>query len=333
MTTFRDLIAENKRKTYVLVVLFILFVVLIAFVFAAAILYGYDSGMPVGMLLQRSLGVGALAAIVAAIVTSVSFFEGDQLVLGINRAVPLQKQQDPQLYNVVEEMAIAAGVPMPKVYLIHDPALNAFATGRDPQHASVAITSGLRNQLNREELQGVIAHEIAHVRNYDIRLMLMLAVLIGTIVMLCDFFWNVLRFGPRMDRGGGSDRNRDNKDGKGGNPLMLLVLVLAIVLAILAPLLARLIQLAVSRQREYLADSSAVELTRNPIGLANALRKLEADPNVLRTANRGDAHLFIVNPIKTFQSWANTMFASHPPTPERIRRLLALVGEKNPSNV
>jgi heat shock protein HtpX len=228
---------------------------------------------------------------------------------------------------VVEEMAIAAGVPMPAVYVIHDPAPNAFATGRDPRHAAVAVTSGLRAMMTRDELQGVIAHEMSHVRNYDIRLMLMLTVLVGTLVMLCDLFWRMLFFLP----GGSSRRRRDDRGGGGGGGIIVLVLVvLAVIMAIVAPILAQIIQLAVSRQREYLADASAVELTRYPQGLADALRKIDADPHILATANRGTAQLYIANPIKKFEARAHTMFASHPPIQERIRRLEALAGIVRP---
>jgi heat shock protein HtpX len=207
---------------------------------------------------------------------------------------------------------------MPHVYLIDDPALNAFATGRDPKHASVAITTGLRHKLSRDELQGVMAHEMSHVRNYDIRLMLLMAVLVGTIVMASDFFWQILR-------GAGGGRGRGGSDSKDGGGLMVLVvLVVAILLALVSPLLAQMIQFAVSRQREYLADATAVELTRYPLGLANALRKIGADGAVLKTANRGTAHLFIANPIEKFQKMANSPLASHPPIQDRIARLEAL---------
>ena len=190
----------------------------------------------------------------------------------------------------------------------------------------MAITRGLREKLNREELQGVLAHEMSHIRNYDIRLMLLLAVLIGTIVMLSDFFWQILRFGPsRSSRSSSSD-----KDGKGGGGAIMIVLfVIAIILAIIAPILAQIIQLAVSRQREYLADASAVQLTRNPLGLAHALKVIDDDPDVLQTANRGTAHLYIANPVKAFEARANSMFASHPPIKARITRLLELAHAAN----
>jgi heat shock protein HtpX len=216
---------------------------------------------------------------------------------------------------VVEEMAIAAGVPMPKVYVIDDSAPNAFATGRDLKHGVICITSGLRHKLTRDELQGVIAHEMAHIANFDIRLMLLMAVLVGTVVMLADFFLQMLRF---------SGRGRSRGGGKGGGLVQLVIIVVAVVLAILAPILAQIIQLAVSRQREYLADGTAVRLTRYPLGLANALRKIDRDPEVLEAANRGTAHLYIANPIKKFEARAKSMFASHPPIKERIQRLEAL---------
>jgi heat shock protein HtpX len=240
--------------------------------------------------------------------------------LAVSHARPIQHEDDPELFNVVEEMAIAGGVPMPQVYLIPDNSPNAFATGRDPLHASVAITTGLRHKLTRDELQGVLAHEISHIRNYDIRLMLLMAVLVGTVAMLADFFWRIMWYGPR-------DKSRsrsDSKDSGGSGLIMLVLMVVAVILAIVAPILAQMIQLAVSRQREYLADASAVELTRQPLGLANALRKIENDPDDFQFANRGTAHLFIANPIEKFEARAHTMFASHPPIEDRIRRLEAL---------
>jgi len=321
--TFRDYIAANKRNSAILVVLFILFTALVALVLALAIVMYINPGASAEANLWQSAAVGAGAAGLSLAFSFFSYFNGDKMVLAISGARAIEKKDDPQLFNVVEEMAIAAGVPMPKVYLIDDTAPNAFATGRDPAHASIAITRGLRSKLNREELQGVIAHEMSHIQNYDIRLMLLLAVLIGTIVMLADFFWQILRFTPRQR----SSSDSDGK-GKGGNPLMIVVFVIAVILAILAPFLAQLIQLAVSRQREYLADATGVQLTRNPTGLANALQKIDLDPEVLETANRGTAHLYIANPIKKFEARARTMLASHPPIADRIARLLALPHEQ-----
>jgi heat shock protein HtpX len=219
--------------------------------------------------------------------------------------------------NVVREMAIAANVPMPKVYLIDDTAPNAFATGRDPAHASVAITTGLLEKLDREELQGVIGHELSHVRNLDIRFALVVAVMVGAIAILADFF---LRF----TFWGGAGRSRD-RDGGGG--AQAVVFILAIALAILAPLISRFIQLAVSRQREYLADASAVELTRNPYGLERALAKISADPEVLEVANRGTQHLYFTNPIKKFEQRSSGLMSTHPAIVDRINRLRQLTGD------
>jgi heat shock protein HtpX len=322
--TFQDLIAQNKRTSIMLVAIFVLFVVALAITLAIAVLVMMDPERAAAIQVRRGLAVGLAAAAVSIGISLLSYFSGDQLILGVQGAQELRKEEDPQLFNVVEEMAIAAGVPMPRVYLIDDPSPNAFATGRDPAHASVAITTGLRAKLNREELQGVMAHEMAHVRNYDIRLMLLLAVLIGTVIMLSDFFWSVLRFGPR----GGSRGSSDGDKKGGGQLLMVVVLILAILFSILAPILASMLQFAVSRQREYLADATGVELTRNPLGLAHALEKLRADPTPMRIVNRGTAHLFIVNPVKKFAELGNTVFASHPPLESRIERLYALVREQ-----
>jgi heat shock protein HtpX len=208
-------------------------------------------------------------------------------------------------------MTIAAGLPMPKVYVIDDTAPNAFATGRDPEHASVAVTSGLLEKLNRDELQGVIAHEMSHVGNFDIRYAMLVGILVGTTVLISDFFLRGLWFG------GGRRR-------EGGGQAQLIMIVIAIVLAILAPIFARLLQLSISRQREYLADATAVKLTRNPKALADALQKISDDREVLEVANRATAHLYIVNPIKRFEKRAKGIFSTHPPIEERIQILRSL---------
>jgi heat shock protein HtpX len=317
--TFRDLIAANKRNSLLLVVVFCLFVTIVAMVLGLAIV-AYLAPESVQRLdIREALLVGGAAAGISLLLSLLAYYSGDSMILTLSHARPIEHKDDPELFNVVEEMAIAAGIPMPRIYVIDDSAPNAFATGRDPQHAAVTITTGLRTKLTRDELQGVIAHEISHIRNYDIRLMLLLTVLVGTVVMLADFFWQILRFSS--PRGGRRDRD-SGKDG--GGLLALVLIIIAVILALVAPLLAQLIQLAVSRQREYLADASGVELTRYPQGLANALRKIDADPDVLSVANRGTAHLYIANPIKKFEERAHTAFASHPPIKERIRRLEAL---------
>lgn len=320
--TFRDLIAENKRNSVLLVLIFCLFTAAVALILALGVVAINDPDAIAQLRWGEALMVGGIAAGAALLFSLLGYLSGDQFVLAANGARPIRHADDPELFNVVEEMAIAAGVPMPSVYLIRDPGLNAFATGRDPKHASVAITTGLRAHLTRDELQGVIAHEMSHIRNYDIRLMLLMAVLVGTVVMLSDFFWQIGRFG-----GGNSRSNRDSKsEGSGGGGLIVLVVfILAVLMAMIAPILAQIIQLAVSRQREYLADATAVQLTRYPQGLANALRKLQGDAAVLKSANRGTAHLFIANPIPKFQNLADSAFASHPPLKDRIARLEALV--------
>jgi heat shock protein HtpX len=317
--TFRDLIAANKRNSFILVVVFILFTTVVFLVIGAAIVAYMVPDAFSQMNVGEALVAGGIAAGIALLLALLGYYSGGGMVLAVSGAREIQHRDDPELFNVVEEMAIAAGIPMPKVFIIDDSATNAFATGRDPKHAAVAITSGLRTKLNRAELQGVIAHEIGHIRNLDIRLMMLLAVLVGAIVMLADVFLRITWLS------GGSSRRRSSSDrDKGGGAIMLVLMILAIVLAIIAPILAQIIQLAVSREREYLADASAVEFTRYPDGLANALRKIDADPDVLETANRGTAHLYIANPIKKFEARASTMFASHPPIQERIRRLEAL---------
>jgi len=305
--TFYDQISANRRNSLFLALAVILLLAVLGFAIGYAI-----SGRAAG-----AVGAVVIAVIIGSVAALGSYFGGDKLVLTVSDAKEVDPTSAPQLMNVVQELAIAANIPMPKVYLIDDTAPNAFATGRDPKHASVAITSGLLQKLDREELQGVIGHELSHVRNFDIRFALIVGVLVGSIALLSDFF---LRF---TFWGGG---RRSSSDSKGGaNALQAVMFVVAIVLAILAPIAARAVQLAVSRQREYLADASAVEFTRYPQGLANALRKIDDDPDVLKRANRGTAHLYIANPVKKFKARASSMWASHPPIKKRIRRLEALI--------
>jgi heat shock protein HtpX len=264
-------------------------------------------------------GTTIIAVVVGFLASIGSYFAGDKLVLAASGAKLVDETSAPQLMNVVREMTIAANVPMPRVYLIDDTAPNAFATGRDPKHASIAITTGLLQKLDREELQGVIGHELSHVRNLDIRFSLLVGVMVGSVALLADFF---LRF---TFWGGG---RRSSSDRGGGGGLQALLFVVAIVLAILAPIAARLVQLAVSRQREYLADASSVELTRNPAGLEQALAKIATDKEVLEVANRATQHLFFTNPIKKFEERSNSMFSTHPAIVDRINRLRELTGEQ-----
>jgi heat shock protein HtpX len=265
-----------------------------------------------------------VALVVATVMSIGSYFAGDQLVLLSSGAHEVSIANPPdeykQLANVVTEMSIAGGLPMPKLYVINDTAPNAFATGRDPKHASVAATTGLLQKMDREQLQGVIGHEMSHIGNYDIRFALLVGVLVGSIALLADLF---LRWTFWGGFGGGRRRSGDREGGAGAQ---LIVLVIAFALAIMAPIFARLVQLAVSRQREYLADATAVEFTRNPAGLERALAKIAGDQEVLEVANRATQHLYIVNPIKQFEERARGLFSTHPPTIERINRLRALRG-------
>jgi heat shock protein HtpX len=310
--TFRDRIAANRRNSLLLIAAFLGFVTVFGYVIGYAWL-----GDP-----TRALFGLVLAFVVGTVSGLATYYGGDRIVLAASRAKEITHDDAPVLFNVVEEMAIAGGVPMPKVYVIEDSAPNAFATGRDPEHASVAVTSGLLEKLNRDELQGVIAHEMSHVGNYDIRYAMLVGLLVGTTVLISDFFLRGLWFG------GGRGRQRE-----GGGQIQLIMIVVAIVLAVLAPLFARLLQLSISRQREYLADATAIQLTRNPKGLADALQKISGDREVLEVANRATAHLYIVNPIKKFEKRAKGLFSTHPPIEERIQILRSLESGGIPETV
>jgi heat shock protein HtpX len=290
-------IAANRRRSLFLV--FGLATLLGAFGSALGALYGDPA-------------IGLVVAIVVAVVLSiVTWYGGSSMTLAASSARPADPQRDQVLLNVVSEMAIAAGMPEPEVYVIEDSAPNAFATGRDPQHAVVAVTTGLYQKLDRDELQGVIAHELAHVRNLDIRYTTLVAVTVGAIVLLADFALRRMWWaGPTRSRNRGASA-----------PLVLL----AVLVAVLAPISARLLQAAVSRRRETLADLGSAEMTRYPEALARALEKIEGDPEVLEAANRATAPLYIVNPIKSFEKRAAGLLRSHPPTEERVRLLRGIV--------
>ena len=298
--TFRDRIAANKRNSLLLIAAFLAFIAVFGYVIGYAWI-----GDPVSALFGL-----VLAFVVGTIAGLVSYYAGDRMVLAASRAREVTHDEAPVLFNVVEEMTIAGGLSMPKVYIIEDSAPNAFATGRDPEHATVAVTSGLLEKLNRDELQGVIAHEISHVGNFDIRYAMLVGILVGTTVLISDFFLRGLWFGGRRREGGGQAQ--------------VIMIIVAVVLAVLAPIFARLLQLSISRQREYLADATAVKFTRNPKGLADALQKISGDREVLEVANRATAHLYIVNPIKRFEKRAKGLFSTHPPIEERIQILRSL---------
>jgi heat shock protein HtpX len=275
---------------------FSVFVVIVAYVFGQALGYG-----------SSWLWIGLFFAFIS---NFISYYWGDKIVLSMSGARPADRKRDFDLFTVTENLSIASGLPKPKLYVIEDTAMNAFATGRDPKHAVVCATTGLISRLDRAELEGVIAHELAHIKNYDIRLMLIVSVLVGTVAFLADMFLRSLWWG--------GDR-RDRRDREGGN----ILLIIGIILAIITPILAMLIQLAISRRREFLADASAAYLTRNPDGLARALAKLGNDREVLEAATNATAHLYITNPFKgkDFGAWFSNLFNTHPPIEERIKRL------------
>jgi len=318
--TFHDLIRRNRRNSmWLMVGMGALAAAVAAAIGAVVMVYG------TGVVTWRGIALAVAAGLVVAALSSTwSFYSGSKTLLSISGARPIEKSDDPQLFNVVEEMAIAAGVPVPKVYLIDSEALNAFATGRDPEHAAVAITTGLRRKLGRDELAGVIAHEIAHIRHYDIRMTMLVATLVGLIVLAAEVSWRAVFYGGMAGRGG---RRGGGGKGKGGGAAVLILLAVAVFLMIVAPLLAKLIQFAVSRQREYLADAGAVELTRYPKGLADALRKLGGDSTPLPKANKATAHMYIVNPILNAKGRQDrsSAFSTHPPLAERVARVEALM--------
>lgn len=292
-------IGSNKRKTILIMSLFVVFITTIAYVFGKASGYG--------------LSYAGIALIMAGLTSLGSYYFSDKLVLATSGAKEIQKEDNPELFKIVENLAIGDGLPMPRVYIIDDPSPNAFATGRDPKHAVVAVTTGILARLNKVELEGVIAHELSHVKNFDTRLMAIVAILVGFVAIFADIFMRSLWFGR------GSDNENDNRS-------QAIFLVLGIIFAILSPLIATLIQLAVSRKREFLADASGALLTRYPEGLASALEKISSDPRPLATATNATAHLFIVNPFKDKKTaiWFTSLFNTHPPIEERIKILRAM---------
>jgi heat shock protein HtpX len=280
---------------------------------ALLILIGYF----LGLAFDNAIAGLVIAILAWAILSLIGYFQGDSILLSMARARKIRRDDHPRLYNVVEEMKIASGLEkMPDIYIIDDPALNAFATGRDPNRASVAITSGLLQKLNRDELQGVIGHEISHIKNRDVLLMAMCSILLGTIVLLA---WYGSRF---LFFGGGSRRSSSG----GGGGAMIIILVVALVLMILAPIFAQLIYFAVSRKREYLADASSALYTRYPEGLASALEKLGASTGQLKSANKATAPMYIINPFHKKGMKASDLSSTHPPISERIRILRAMAG-------
>ena len=299
--TIRSQIQANIWKSYAFMTGFIVFVVFAGYVMGNALGYG-NSWM-------------FIAVIFSVVSSFVSYYWGDKLVLAMSGARPADRKRDFDFYTVTENLCIASGLPKPKLYVIDDTAMNAFATGRDPKHAVVCATTGILDRLERRELEGVIAHELSHVKNYDTRLMAVVAVLAGTIAFLADMFMRSLWWG-------GGRRSRDSENSQ----LQGILMIVGIVLAILSPIIATLIQLAISRKREYLADASGALLTRYPEGLARALEKLKGDKEVLEAASNATAHLYITNPFKdkNFGAWFSGLFDTHPPIDERIKALRSM---------
>ena len=298
-SAFED-VRSNTLKSTLLIMLF--------FIMIAAL--GWLVGWYYG-----NINVGlAIAVIFTIVYVAVMYYVGDRMILGMTGAKEVTKKDNAYLVNTVEGLAIAAGLPKPKCYIIEDTALNAFATGRDPQHASITVTSGLLNKLNRQELEGVVAHEMSHIKNFDIRTMMLATVLVGVITLISDFMLRSFLWG------GG---RRDSRD---AGSLTFVFIIIGLVLAILAPLIAHLIRLAVSRKREFAADAQGAILTRYPEGLASALEKIKGDPDPLvDNANNATAHLFISSPFRKvkggFSGWFANMFSTHPPIDERIKLL------------
>jgi len=292
-------IASNRRRSILIVVLFVMLVLGLGWLFGT--LTGFSW-----------FGLG-IAAAVAGIASFASYYNSDKLVLAMSHATPARKPEHAQVINAVEGMAIAAGFAKPpRVYVIEDSAPNAFATGRDPEHAVVAVTTGLIDKLGRYELEGVIAHEMSHIKNFDTRLMTLCVVMVGITVLLSDWLMRSFLWG-------GVRRQRSRRSSGGG-----LLLLVGLAAAILAPFVAKLIQLAVSRKREFLADAEAAMLTRYPEGLASALEKISWDAEPLEVANKATAHLYIINPLKEHGGKLNSLFSTHPPINERIKALRSM---------
>ncbi len=288
-------ISSNIWRSRLLLVMFLAILVGVGYVFSRA--YNDPFIMP-------------LAIVIAVVTTVGSFYYSDKIVIATTGAREVNKDDFPHYVNSVEGIAIAAGLPCPRIFVINDPAPNAFATGRDPEHALICVTTGLLGMMDRTELEGVIGHEMSHIKNYDIRFMMLVAVLAGSIALMADFFWRMRWF-----------RSSSRDDNSGGGQAQAIFMIIGLVLAILAPLSAALVQAWISRQREYLADANGALLTRFPEGLANALEQIAEDPNKLQSANKATAHLFIANPLKDHGGAMNSLFDTHPPIAERVRRL------------
>lgn len=289
-------ISQNKRRTVLLLIVFFLLLALIGAAIGYLFLGTYQLGL-------------VLTLIIGAIYAASMIFQSTNVVMSMNNAREISEQDAPEFYHIVEDMAMVAQVPMPRVFIIEDSSMNAFATGSSPQNAAVAATTGILAAMNREELEAVIGHEISHVRNYDIRISTIAVALASAIALISSI-------GSRMMWYGGGNRRRDDKEGDGANVIILIISILSLILA---PLVATLIQLAISRQREYLADASSVELTRNPLGMIHALEKLQTTHPMDHPIDDASAALYITNPLK--KGGLKDLFSTHPPLEDRIERL------------
>ena len=302
--THYQLVASNKRRSTMIVLFFIAFIVGAAYLMTYA--FGYD------------LSVVGITFIFSGVISFTSYWWSDKVILAISNARPATREEFFDYYTTIENLVLSQRLPTPKLYVIDDSAMNAFATGRDPDHAVICVTTGLLSRLNRAEIEGVVAHELAHVKNFDIRLMSIVAVLVGLISLLADWLLRMSRFGGNKKR---SNNNR------GSGQLQAILVVTGLLLALLSPIIAQLIQLAISRRREFLADASGIGMTKNPEGLARALEKISTDREPLEAANKATAHLYIANPLKNRRG-AIGMFAglfnTHPPVEERIQNLRTL---------
>lgn len=299
MKNYYELVDANKQKSFLVISLFIAFITASAYLIARGFGYGLDF---VGMALIFS-GVASLG----------SYYFSDQMVIALSGARKATKKEFFNFYTVSENLVQAAGLPMPALYVIDDTAMNAFATGRNPQHAAVVATTGLLERLNRTELEGVIAHELSHIKNYDTLLMSLVTILVGVITLMADW----------LLRWGGMNRRRNNDD-RSDSQLQMILFVVGLILAILSPVIAQLIQLAISRRREFLADAGSAAITKYPEGLAKALEKLKLDKEPLEAANKATAHLYITNPLKNRKDsigWFASLFNTHPPLEDRIKAL------------
>jgi heat shock protein HtpX len=296
-----DRIGSNQRNTLLLIVAFV------ALLAGLSIVAGLIAGLP--------YPYAPLLIIPFLVFAIFSYYASSNIALGISGAREVTKEQEPELYRTVENLCIGGGLPMPKIYVIEDGSPNAFATGRDPKHASIAVTRGLLQKLDKLELEGVIAHELSHIGNEDTRIMTIVVVLVGLAALMADLLFRLTYFGAGR---------RSGNRGRSGGSAVVIIYALAIVGAVLAPIAAQAIRFAISRQREYLADASGALLTRNPEGLASALEKIAGDPEPLEVANKATAHLYINNPLREHQSWLNNLFSTHPPIEERVRLLRAM---------